>query len=267
MFRPVALGKFNQVSCRAVPTAGSGEFEFGVPFPGVVLPRERWTRTGYRHAGGPFDWEAVFGRTAARVVDLGCGNGRYLIGSALARPRFDHLGIDLVQRSVDFAAHRANKRGLENVRFVVGDAVPWLFERLAADSVDEIHVYHPQPYYEEAEIPKRMLTPGFLERAWITLRAGGLLVLQTDNRAYWKYLLRAASHHFDPRSVDGPWPDAPRGRTRREIVARNKGLAVWRMEARRLARPRPIQAPAPALDFDANRPAFRRAGFRRRSGR
>jgi tRNA (guanine-N7-)-methyltransferase len=236
--------------------AGDREFEFGVPFAGRVLPRERWTHTGLRDDGKPFDWEAVFGRRAPRVVDLGCGNGRYLISSALARPNRDHLGIDEIQRVIDFAAHRANKRGLSNVRFVVGDTVAWLFERLAADSVDEIHIYHPQPYYGPDASQRRMLTGAFLERTWTVLRLGGLLVLQTDNKAYWDYLLRAVTKHFEIGLQPGPWPDAPRGRTRREIVARGKGLAIFRMTACRRDTPLAMEIPPP--DFDANRPAFRR---------
>ena len=93
------------------------DHEFGVPFPGRVLPGAQWTKTGFRDVGKPFEWENVFGRTAPRVVDLGCGNGRYLLGSAVARPEVDHLGIDLVQVAIDHAAHRANQRGLTNVRF------------------------------------------------------------------------------------------------------------------------------------------------------
>ncbi len=237
--------------------AGDREFEFGVPFPGRVAPRERWSRTGFRDGGTPFDWDRVFGRSSARVVDLGCGNGRYLIGSALSRPDRDHLGVDLVQRAIDFAAHRANKRGLRNLRFVTGEAVQWLFERLAESSVDEIHVYHPQPYYETFEISRRMLTPDFLERAWRVLLPGGILVLQTDNKAYWTYLLGEVARHFDPEIVPGPWPDAPRGRTRREIIARSQGLVVWRMVAHRRGTPRAVPVSKP--DFDANRPRFKRA--------
>ena len=233
-----------------------GESEFGVPIPGRVLPGDQWTKTGYRDTRRPFDWEAVFGRTAPRVVDLGCGNGRYLIGSALARPDRDHLGVDLVQVAIDHAAHRANQRGLRNVRFVTGDANPWLFERLVPDSVDEIHIYHPQPYYEVAKISERLLTASFLDRTWMVLRKGGILVLQTDNKAYWTYLRRAVEKHFEPEIVPGPWPDAPRGRTRREIIARGKGLAVWRMVARRRDVPQAIEIPS--ADFDANRPRFRK---------
>lgn len=234
----------------------AGQSEFGVPVPGRVLPHEQWTKTGYRDPGKPFDWDAVFGRRAPRVVDLGCGNGRYLIGSALARPDHDHLGVDLVQVAIDHAAHRGNQRGLKNVRFVTGDANPWLYERLVPDSVDEIHIYHPQPYYEEADVSKRLLTPEYLGRLWKVLRRGGLLVLQTDNKSYWSYLLKAAAKHFEPEVKSGPWPDAPRGRTRREIIARMKGLAIWRMEARRRDEPRPGEIARP--DFDANRPRFRK---------
>ncbi len=232
------------------------ELELGVPFPGQVLPRERWTRTGMRDGEGPFDWPATFGRVAPRVVDLGCGNGRYLIGSALVRPGHDHFGVDLVQRAIDFAAQRANRRGLANARFVTGNAVTWVYGRLAPDSVDELHVYHPQPFYEEGQASRRLLTPEFLERTWTVLRPGGLLVLQTDNKAYWTYLCTAVPKYFGVTVRPGPWPDAPEGRTRREIVARQKGFAVWRMEARRLEAPRPIEIPRP--DFDANRPSFRK---------
>jgi len=234
--------------------------EFGVPVPGRVLPREQWTKTGYRDPGSPFDWDGVFGRRARRVVDLGCGNGRYLIGSAVGRPLADHLGVDLVQVAIDHGAHRANQRGLPNVRFVTGDAIPWLYERLLPDSVDEVHIYHPQPYYEVADRSKRLLTPEYLERLWRVLRPGGLLVLQTDNKSYWSYLLGAVRKHFDPSVLPGPWPDAPRGRTRREIIARRKGLAVWRMEARRRDSPRPGEIPRP--EFDANRPRFRKRRMR-----
>ena len=230
------------------------DFELGVPFPGEILPGDRWTKTGYRDDGKPFDWERVFGRSAPRVVDLGCGNGRYLVGSALARPTHDHVGIDEVQRVIDFAAHRGNARGVANVRFVTADAPTWLFEKL--DALDEIHVYHPQPYYEERDVAKRMLTARFLERAWQILRPGGVLVLQTDNKSYWKYLVKAVEKHFEAEIVPGPWPDAPEGRTRRELIARKKGLTVWRMIGHR--REAPLDVEIPKAAFDANRPKYRK---------
>ena len=66
----------------------------------------------------------------------------------------------------------------------------------------------------------------------------------------------AVDKHFEPRLHPAPWPDAPEGRTRREIQARQKGLAVFRMTAARRETPLSIDLPRP--DFDANRPRFRR---------
>jgi len=237
------------------------EIDCGVPLPGQILPRDRWTSTAL-DSKKPFDWTKVFGRTAPRVLDVGCGDGRYLVGSAVARPEVDHLGIELVGPLLERGVRGANRRGLTNVRFVAGDAVAWLFKKLEADSLDELHAYHPQPYYDETEASFGMLTPRFFERVWQVLRPGGLLVLQTDDKPYGRYLLEAARKHFEATEIPGPWPDAPRGRTRREIVARRKKRVILRGEARRRGRPPAIAPPAPY--FDPARPGLRRRRSRRR---
>ena len=231
------------------------EIDCGVPLPGQVLPRDRWTSTAH-DAKKPFDWPKVFGRTASRVLDVGCGDGRYLIGSAVARPKVDHLGIELVGPLLERGIRSANRRGLTNVRFVAGDAVAWLFKRAEPDSIDELHVYHPQPYYDPAEVHLGILTPAFFERLWNVVRRNGLLVLQTDDKAYGRYLLEAAQKYFEPAVLPGPWPDAPQGRTRREIVARRKKRAILRVEARRRDQALPVAAPVPY--FDPDRPGLRK---------
>jgi tRNA (guanine-N7-)-methyltransferase len=205
---------------------------------------------------GRFQWEHVFGRSAPRVVDVGSGTGRFVLHAATARPDRDHLGIEAIGPLVEQAAHEARERGLRNARFVEGDASEWLATRLAPGSVDEIHVYHPQPYLDPGQTPLELLTPEFFERAWTVMRPAGILVLQTDNRRYGKHLLEAVRKHFDPEILPGPWPDAPLGRTRREEVARRKGLEILRVVARR--RDTPLELDPPPPNFDASRPGLRK---------
>lgn len=236
------------------------EYELGVPVPGEVLPPERWVQTALKRLPdeGPLDFAALFGREAPLILDLGCGNGRFTLASAVTRPHCNHLGVDVLPVVIRYATRRANQRGLAHVRFAVCGAVRFLEHYVAPHSVAEIHVYHPQPYERDPaacgprgagravdcvdatdradahapESGRRLLSPKFLALIWRALVPGGLWVLQTDNRPYWQHVRRMAPALFEFRVYRGPWPDAPQGRTRREIVARRRGLKIYRATAR-----------------------------------
>jgi len=216
------------------PTADDGrrrrniEREFGVPFAGEILPPDQWTKTALRwKPPTPLDAEREFDRRAPLVIDLGCGNGRFLIGSAVWRPDHDHVGVDELPLVIRYAVRRGNQRGLANIRFGVMDAKT-LIGALPSRSAAEIHCYHPQPYYQPEEIGKRLLTPQFLADLRDRLQPDGKVFLQTDHPAYWTYLLSVVPLLFDFQEQQGPWPDAPKGRTRREILALKRGLPVFR---------------------------------------
>ncbi len=209
------------------------EREFGVPIAGEILDRSLWTRTALKHLPpGRIDWEALFGRRAPVVLDLGCGNGHYLLGSAVWRPAFDHLGADILPVVIRYATRRANQRGLTNIRFAVVGAHELLERHVEPASVAEIHCYHPQPYAEPGQAHRRLLTPAFLALAHRTLVPGGQFFLQTDNADYWRYLMQVLPPFFEFEERDRPWPDAPKGRTRREILDLRRGVPVFRGSGR-----------------------------------
>src|ERR1700739_4199576 len=84
------------------------EREFGVPIAGEILEPSQWTQTALKQLPqtGPLDWEQLFGRQAPVVLDVGCGNGRFLLGSAVWRPERDHLGLDLLPVVIRYATRR-----------------------------------------------------------------------------------------------------------------------------------------------------------------
>jgi tRNA (guanine-N7-)-methyltransferase len=207
--------------------------DFGVPIPGRVLPQEAWAKTAIKKLPPPpLDWAAVFGREAPVVLDLGCGNGRFLISSALTRHTNNYLGIDILPLVIRYATKRCNQRGLQHTRLAVIGAYELLAEYVPAASVAEIHLYHPQPYEKKGHVDDRLITREFLELVRKALVPGGLFVVQTDNKNYWRDISRFAPQLFDFEELTGPWPDAPKGRTRREIYARQHGLKIFKGQGR-----------------------------------
>lgn len=213
-----------------MPAPGEIETEFGVPIPGQILPASEWARTAIKHLppSGPLDWEATFGRKAPVVLELGCGNGRYTLLSAIARPECDHVGVDLLPVVIRYATRRANQRGLHHVRFVVKDGQTFLSEYVAEGSVAEVHLYHPQPYHDPRRAHLRLVAPRFLADLHRGLAPQGLFVIQTDNPDYWDYIKQVLPVFFEFQEHPAPWPDAPDGRSRREILARSRGLRIFR---------------------------------------
>lgn len=209
---------------------GEIESELGVPIPGLIVPQDRWTRTAMKRLPEPppLDWATIFGREAPVILDIGCGNGRFTLGSALARPELNHFATDVLPVVIRYATRRGNQRGLHNVRFAVKDAQTLLASYVADGSVAEIHLYHPQPYHDPRQAHLRVLTPRFLADAHRALSPSGTFVLQTDNPDYWNYMTRVIPCFFQFVEHEGPWPDAPEGRSRREILARQRGLRIFR---------------------------------------
>jgi tRNA (guanine-N7-)-methyltransferase len=136
--------------------------------------------------------------------------------------------VDAKPVVIRYATRRGNQRGLVNLRFAVVDADRLLRDHLLPGSVAEIHCYHPQPYYDPAQVQRRLITPAFLALVHRTLVPGGLFFVQSDNAGYWRYIREVVPYFFDFLERIGRWPDAPKGRTRREIMALRRGLPIFR---------------------------------------
>ena len=249
------------------------EREFGVPVPGEIQPIQLWTDTALKTMPQekPLNFKTLFGREAPVMLDIGCGNGRSTLASAVWRPQFDHLSSDVLPVVIRYATRRANQRGLTNAKFAVIGGRELLANYIPPQSVAEIHVYHPQPYYDAKLIHKRLITPEFISLVHQSLAPGGLFIIQTDNPGYWKYMQQIIPLFFQFEEHPGKWPDAPKGRTRREIIALRENLPVFRGTGKPRSDITPDEAvklasSLPAPKFDADRKLMALDKLERESG-
>src|SRR5262245_42438776 len=141
---------------------------------------ELWSRYGIDFTPKPPDLDAVFGRNAGRVLEIGFGNGDVLLALAAAQPHRDFLGIEMHEPGVGRVLAQAARAGLTNLRLVRHDAVEVLEQQIPRESLDEVLIFFPDPWPKKRHHKRRLLQPGFVETLAARLRPHGVLRVATD---------------------------------------------------------------------------------------
>ncbi|PMR90874.1 tRNA (guanosine(46)-N7)-methyltransferase TrmB [Kocuria rhizophila] len=146
------------------------------------------------------DHEAVFGRTAPLVVEIGSGLGEAIVAHAAAHPELDHLAVEVYKPGVADLLMKAAQAGVTNVRVAQANAPEVLEHMLEPASVRELWVFFPDPWHKTRHHKRRLVSPGFAELAARVLEPGGLWRLATDWQEYavvMREVLDAADAEFE----------------------------------------------------------------------
>ena len=200
---------------------------------------EVWPRLGLPFAKQPLDLDALFGRNAPRVVEIGFGNGDHLARLASTRPEADFIGIEVHRPGVGHLLHLASQGNLSNVRVSCHDAIEVLTEQLPEASLDELLLLFPDPWHKKRHNKRRIVQDSFLDLVASRLKPEGVLRMATDWPPYAEHMLECLqrSKHFANLSPTGDWMprDANRATTRFERRGERLGHEVRDLAARRVA--------------------------------
>ena len=190
-----------------------------------------WPEYGVEFSPQPLDLDALFGRRAPRVVEIGFGNGENLVALAQAHPARDHLGIEVHRSGVGRLMLGAEAAALGNLKVVCHDAVEVLARQLPERSIAEILILFPDPWPKKRHHKRRLIQAPFVDLLASRLEPGGLLRLATDWTPYAQQMLEVlsacpaltntdASGAFSPRAIE-------RVLTRFERRGTRLGHDVW----------------------------------------
>lgn len=143
-----------------------------------------WPRFGLDYSGQPRDFDAVFGRHARRVLEIGFGNGEALRFAARHDPERDLVGIEVHAPGVGRLLNALAEDDARNVRVYHHDAVEVLQHEIADGALDEIRIYFPDPWHKKRHQKRRLVNPDFAALLVRKLAPGGRLHLATDWQDY-----------------------------------------------------------------------------------
>ena len=193
--------------------------------------KDLWPQFGIEYDDRLLDLDAIFGREAERVLEIGFGNGDTLVLAAADSPEVDFLGLEVHEPGVGHCLLKACEAGITNLRVIMHDAVEVLGNQVADGALDRINLYFPDPWPKKRHHKRRIVAAPFLALAARKLPRGGTLHIATDWANYAEHIdeTMSACPDFDlaeRREHEGDQPLA-RYTTKFEIRGMKKGHRIW----------------------------------------
>ena len=157
----------------------------------------------------PLPLDTLFETSQALEVEIGCGNGSFLVKYASEQPKTNFLGIERLLGRIRKLDRKATRNELSNVVIVRIEASYGIQYFLPPNSVRAYHIYFPDPWPKRKHWKNRLIAPEFLPLLKTTLTNNGKVFLRTDNKEYFQQMLET----FEQDSAFVPC-DAPVSLTR-----------------------------------------------------
>ncbi|HJW93883.1 MAG TPA: tRNA (guanosine(46)-N7)-methyltransferase TrmB [Thermoanaerobaculia bacterium] len=175
--------------------------------------------------------QELFGNHHPVILEIGSGKGRFLIATAVEHPELNLIGIEKSLHYHRVIRERVIKRNLTNVRLINHDAFLVMRDMLADASIQEVHIYFPDPWPRKKEQKRRIIRPDVLEQIARVLVPGAWAIYVTDHQEYFEAAAPLIEARFESeRCIPGP-DDPPR--TNYEAKYREQGRPIYEIRFRK----------------------------------
>ncbi|MEN3038548.1 MAG: tRNA (guanosine(46)-N7)-methyltransferase TrmB [Candidatus Kryptonium sp.] len=188
----------------------------------------------------PINLDEIFCRNSELELEVGFGNGIFLLQIASDNPNKNFIGIELV----NFFAKKADKKlknaGVENVRLFVGDAKLLLLILFKDKVFDHIYFNFPDPWFKKRHKKRRLLKLNFNRLLAKRLKDGGFVSVATDHPEFRDFVIESMidSGVFASEYPEGYTLESPEHySTKYEQKWRSQGKEIYYMKFRKVHHP------------------------------
>jgi tRNA (guanine-N7-)-methyltransferase len=160
-----------------------------------IPPENRQEAVGY--------FRSLFGNSNPLVVELGSGNGHFLVEWAVKCPDRNYIGTEILSGRADKFRAKVEKRNLANLVIFRGEIRRFVWEFLHEGMVDEFVTLFPDPWPKKRHHKHRLLSGPFIDMLELRLVPGGFVSIATDSAEYREWILQAFDAHPRFRNLFG----------------------------------------------------------------
>jgi tRNA (guanine-N7-)-methyltransferase len=136
------------------------------------------------------DLERLFPKAQPLEVELGSGDGSFLVEYAALHPERNFIGIERLLGRLRKLDRKGRRAGLTNLRGLRIESSYFLQYLLPAHSAATLHVYFPDPWPKRKHRRHRLINEAFPTLARSSLQPGGTIFLRTDDSQYFEQMRR-----------------------------------------------------------------------------
>jgi tRNA (guanine-N7-)-methyltransferase len=133
----------------------------------------------------PLDVNTLFTQRQPLQVELGSGDGSFLVQYAARHPEWNFIGVERLLGRLRKIDRKGRRAGLANVRAVRIEAAYFLQYLLPKNSVAALHVYFPDPWPKRKHRKNRLVNEIFPGLARAALVPAGMIYVRTDDADYF----------------------------------------------------------------------------------
>ena len=152
------------------------------------------------------DVRTLFPQCQPLEVELGAGDGSFLVQWAAVNPQTNFLGVERLLGRLKKIEKKSRRIGLVNVRALRLEAGYFAEYLLPRESVSAFHIYFPDPWPKRKHRQNRLVNDRFCEVLRVALIIGGVVYLRTDDGDYFAQMTQvfAANRNFEPADTPAP---------------------------------------------------------------
>ncbi len=137
----------------------------------------------------PIVWSDRFLSQKPLNVEIGCGNGEFLVRQAREHPERNFVGIEQSWERIEKTLKRIVQAGSDNARVMMVDARVALERLFLPGSIDRMDCLFPCPWPKKSHIKHRLFSQDFLRLANSRLVPKGHVRIVTDYQPYSDWIL------------------------------------------------------------------------------
>ena len=200
----------------------------------MIRPLALWGPGGERPLStlpAPLPLDELLPGESPWEVELGFGKGRFLLDQAERHPSRRYLGIEMVGKYFRLALGRAERRGLENLLLIRGEALLVAATVLPRRMAQAVHVYFPDPWPKDRHQKRRLFDVDTVDLLLGLLEPGGKLYFATDHLEYGNQVRQVLEGVPGLTLLERSRAWDGEGRTNYEIKYMREGRPILRLEA------------------------------------